>query len=88
MALDASPVEVSDEITSLTFMLVLVPDPVWKTSIGKCSSWPAVDDLGGRRDDRVALLGGDHAEVGVRAGRGGLDPRECVDQRRLGAGGR
>ena len=28
----------SDEITSFTFMLVLVPDPVWKTSIGKCSS--------------------------------------------------
>ena len=26
------------EITSLTFMLVDVPDPVWKTSIGKCSS--------------------------------------------------
>ncbi len=26
------------EITSLAFMFELVPDPVWKTSIGKCSS--------------------------------------------------
>ena len=26
------------EMTSLTFMFVDVPDPVWKTSIGKCSS--------------------------------------------------
>jgi hypothetical protein len=25
-------------ITSLVFMLELVPDPVWKTSIGNCSS--------------------------------------------------
>ena len=27
-------------ITSLTFMLLLVPDPVWKTSTGKCASSP------------------------------------------------
>ncbi len=26
-------------ITSLAFMLELVPEPVWKTSIGKCSSY-------------------------------------------------
>ena len=26
-------------ITSLAFMLELVPDPVWNTSMGKCSSW-------------------------------------------------
>ena len=27
-----------DAMTSLAFMLLLVPDPVWKTSIGKWSS--------------------------------------------------
>ena len=26
-------------ITSLAFMLVLVPEPVWNTSTGKCASW-------------------------------------------------
>ena len=26
-------------ITSLAFMLVLVPEPVWKMSNGKCASW-------------------------------------------------
>jgi hypothetical protein len=26
-------------ITSLAFMLELVPEPVWKTSTGKCASW-------------------------------------------------
>ena len=25
-------------MTSFAFILVLVPEPVWKTSIGKCSS--------------------------------------------------
>ena len=29
----------SEAITSLAFMLELVPEPVWKTSIGKASSW-------------------------------------------------
>ena len=29
----------SDAITSLAFMLELVPEPVWKTSIGNASSW-------------------------------------------------
>ena len=26
-------------MTSLAFMLVLVPEPVWNTSTGKCASW-------------------------------------------------
>ena len=35
------------EMTSLTFMLLDVPDPVWKTSIGNWSaSWPVGDLLG------------------------------------------
>ena len=38
-------------ITSLTFMLVLVPEPVWKTSIGKCSSCaPSAISVGGLDD--------------------------------------
>jgi len=40
-------------------------------------------DLLDRGQDRVALLGGDDVEVGVRARRGGLDPGQCVDQRRV-----
>ena len=79
---------VSEEITSFTFMLVLVPEPVWKTSIGNWSSWSPLDDLGGRGDDRVALLGGDDAEVGVRAGGRGLDPGQRVDQGRRQRAGR
>ncbi len=40
----ASP-PVSAEMTSLTFMFVEVPEPVWKTSIGNWSSWsPAAID--------------------------------------------
>ena len=30
----------SRAMTSLAFMLVLVPEPVWKTSSGNCSGWP------------------------------------------------
>ena len=38
-------------MTSLTFMFVDVPEPVWKTSIGNCSSWsPFAIALGGSGD--------------------------------------
>ena len=36
LACDASPASVA--ITSLAFMFVEVPEPVWKTSIGNCAS--------------------------------------------------
>ena len=51
-----------DAITSLAFMFELVPEPVWNTSIGKCSS-QAVGDLTGGGDDRVGLLRRQQAEV-------------------------
>ena len=40
-------------ITSLVFMFELVPEPVWKTSIGKSPSYSPAATGGGGRDDRV-----------------------------------
>ncbi len=45
-----------DAITSLVFMLELVPEPVWKTSMGNCRRW-TVGDLGGCGDDMSAFSG-------------------------------
>ena len=41
-------------MTSLTFMFVEVPDPVWKTSIGNCSSWPPSATSAAARAIRLA----------------------------------
>ncbi len=70
-------------MTSLTFMFVLVPDPVWKTSIGNWSSCcpstisPAARVIASAcsvvRDPSSALV--------LRRGR--LDPGQRVDERRL-----
>ena len=57
--------------TSLTFMFVDVPDPVWKTSMGNCSSCSPASTAprrGGDRLGHVVVDAGD-AELGVH-GRG------------------
>ena len=66
--------------TSLTFMLVCVPEPVCQTASGNSSSMPAREHLVGRGDDRVRLLRRQHAELGVDARRRALD-----DQRARGS---
>ena len=55
----------SEASTSFMFMLELVPEPVWKTSIGKSSWCCAADDLVGSGRDRLGLVLGDDAELGV-----------------------
>ena len=73
----------SDAITSLAFMLELVPEPVWKTSMGNASSWSAGGDLSGGGLDGPGRIGVEHAELAVDPGRGRLDLADRVDQRRL-----
>ena len=71
-------------MTSLTFMFVDVPEPVWKMSIGNWSSSAPRLDLGGRRGDRRRHLGVDARPVdaGVDARGLGLDPGQGVDHLR------
>ena len=66
-------------ITSLAFMFELVPDPVWNTSTGKCSSCVAGGDLVGRRGDRLGDLRFEHADAPVHPRRGRLDQPERAD---------
>ena len=70
-------------ITSLAFMLELVPEPVWKTSTGKCVVVLARGDLVGGRGDRVRHRPVEHADVLVDARRGRLDQPQRADLRAL-----
>ena len=65
----------------MTFMLVLVPEPVWKTSIGNWSSCrpSTISAAAATIASRCSAV--IDVEVGVGAGGGGLDPGEGVDQR-------
>ena len=49
----------SEASTSLVFMLELVPEPVWKTSSGKCSSWVPSTTPAAAVADGIGLLVGD-----------------------------
>ena len=73
-------------MTSLVFMLLDVPEPVWKTSIGKCSSQSPCATSPRRLGDRAGDLGVEHAEVGVDAGGRALDGGEGADQLPLDGG--
>ena len=50
-------------MTSLAFMLLDVPEPVWKTSIGNSPSQLPAGDVAGRRLDRPGLVLVDDAEL-------------------------
>ena len=57
--------------TSLAFMFVLVPEPVWKMSMGKCSSsLPSISLFGGQLDEFGPRSGVEFAEFQVGAGGG------------------
>ena len=43
-------------MTSFMFMLELVPEPVWKTSTGKWSSWSPATTSAAASRDRLGLL--------------------------------
>ena len=68
------------------FMLELVPEPVWKTSMGKASwcSPPMISSA--PRGDRVGLLLADDAELGVDPRGGLLHPGDGDDVGRLEGG--
>ena len=72
-------------------MFELVPDPVWKTSIGNWSSCSPCGDRVAGGGDPLGLLGVEQAEVGVRTRGGGLDPAEPAgdgDRDRLAGDGK
>ena len=56
-------------MTSLVFMLLDVPEPVWKTSIGKCSSQSPRATVAAASAIAPAISRVEHAEVGVDARR-------------------
>ena len=68
------------EITSLAFMLVEVPEPVWKMSRTKCVVQSPVDDLLGGLHDGVLLLLVYQAELVVDDGCLQLDRPERLDE--------
>ena len=75
-------------ITSLTFMLVWVPEPVCHTSSGKCPSSLAVGDVLRGCDDGAGALAVERAEIAVDLGGGALDQAERahdLDRHALGA---
>ena len=67
--------------TSLTFMLVCVPEPVCQTARGNSAVVPSGERLVGGRDDRVGGPRGEQAERGVDACRRPLDDQQRADQR-------
>ncbi len=71
-----TPSPASDAITSFAFMFELVPEPVWKTSIGNWSSCsPRAIAIAGCSDP-LGLVCVEEAEIAVHPGGGGLDPAE------------
>ena len=70
-------------MTSLAFMLLDVPEPVWKTSIGNSPSCCPSATSSAACSMACADVGVEDAELGVDPGRRRLDQREGVDVRRL-----
>ena len=56
-------------MTSLVFMLLDVPEPVWNTSIGKCSSQSPAATVAAAVGDGAGDLRVEDAEIGVDARR-------------------
>ena len=68
-------------MTSLVFMLLDVPEPVWKTSIGKCSSQsPRATSAAACGDRRRRSSRVEDAELGVDGGGRALDRGQGADQ--------
>ena len=63
-------------ITSLTFMLVWVPDPVCQTTSGKLIVELAVDDLLRGLDDRLGAPRVERSELAIGFRRRALDDGE------------
>ena len=67
-------------MTSLVFMLVEVPEPVWKTSIGNCVVPAPRGDLGGRVLDRLGDVRVEHARArALTLAAARLDPGQRLD---------
>ena len=79
LACTSSPA--SAAITSFAFMFELVPEPVWKTSIGNWSSSSPAATRSRGGGDALGLVRVEQAELGVDARGGGLDPAEPARDR-------
>ena len=75
-------------MTSLAFMLLLVPDPVWNTSIGKCASWRPVGHLQRRPLDGEGPDPVEITEFEIGPSRRPLDEPERPDEARAASAGR
>ena len=67
-------------MTSLVFMLLDVPEPVWKTSMGKCCVPVAAATAAAASVIAPAMSRVEHAEVGVDGRGRALDRGERADQ--------
>ena len=67
-------------MTSLMFMLVEVPLPVWKTSTGKWRSWRPSSTSAAACSMAEARSAGDLAQPAIDAGGGGLDAGQRAQQ--------
>ena len=67
-------------ITSLAFMLLDVPDPVWKTSIGNCASWSPRATSAAASWIAVAMSASSTPSSALTDGSCALDRRERADQ--------
>ena len=63
-------------MTSFAFVFELVPEPVWKTSIGNWSSSSPAATRSAAAAMRSRLVGVEEAELGVHPRGRGLDPAE------------
>ena len=71
-------------ITSLTFMLWLVPAPAWNGSTTNWSACLPSSTSWAARDDGAGELGVEQAQVAVDLGGGALDHRHAPDEGRVG----
>ena len=68
-------------MTSFAFVFVLVPEPVWKMSSGKCSSSLPSDHFLRRLDDERAALGIEQTEIVIRLRGRPFQQAERADER-------
>ena len=80
-SLGCTPAPARCAMTSLAFMFVEVPEPVWKTSIGNCASCLPAAISAAAFSIRAGAALGEQAQLAVDDGRRALDARQPVDDR-------
>ena len=80
-----TPSPAREAMTSLAFMFEEVPEPVWKTSIGNCSSCSPAATCSAAAAIALGHVAVELAQLGVHAGGRSLDAPQPVDHRRRNA---